>query len=290
MPVHNEATQIARTLRAVFAQDYPGDRMEVIVVDGMSTDDTRAIIESFQAEHANVRLISNLGKIVPTGLNAGIRQAKGDIIVRLDGHTEVAADYVRQCVTSLLRSGADNVGGKMTAVGTSIIGKVVAIAASTPLGVGGARFHYSNQEEWVDTVYLGAWRRELFCRIGLFDEEQVRNQDDEFNYRLLERGGRILLTPHVKSTYTARSSLRAVAGQYFKYGYWKVRVMQKHPYQMRWRQFARTGTAGNGPSSACGSIRYCASGGRLFSGRYGQQWLSVGRGRDKDSAYRGEPG
>jgi len=155
----------------------------------------------------------------------------------VDGHTEIAPDYVRQCVTALKNSGADNVGGRMIAVGNTPFGEAVALATSTPFGVGGARFHYSDKEEWVDTVYLGAWPREVFQRIGFFDEELVRDQDDEFNYRLRENGGRILLSPHIKSTYYGRSSVHALWRQYFQYGFWKVRVLQKHPRQMRPRQF-----------------------------------------------------
>jgi len=191
-----------------------------------------------QAKHSNLRLVDNPGKIVPTGLNAAIPQARGEIIIRVDGHTIVTPEYVRECVAALQRSGADNVGGRMDAVSEGPFGQAVALATSSPFGVGGARFHYSDQEEWVDTVYMGAWPREVFNRIGLFDEEQVRNQDDEFNYRLLSRGGRILLSPKIKSSYYNRSTLRSLWRQYFQYGYWKVRVMQKHPQQMRPRQFA----------------------------------------------------
>lgn len=125
----------------------------------------------------------------------------------------------------------------MNAESESWVGRAIAAATSSPFGVGNARFHYSDNEEWVDTVYLGAWRRDVFRIIGPFDEEQVRNQDDEFNYRLLSAGGRILLSPRIKSRYFNRATCRSLARQYFQYGYWKVRVMQKHPGQMRLRQF-----------------------------------------------------
>ncbi|MEM7344599.1 MAG: glycosyltransferase family 2 protein, partial [Chloroflexota bacterium] len=238
MPIRNESDFIHHSLGAVLAQDYPKDRFEVLLADGMSTDNTREIIQSYQQDHPYIHIIDNPGQIVPTGFNAALKQSKGDVIVRVDGHTEIAADYVSQCIAALERSGADNVGGKMTAVSAPGFGEVVTLATSSPFGVGGARFHYSDEEEWVDTVYLGAWRREVFEKIGLFDEEMVRNQDDEFNYRLGKSGGQVLLTPRIQSKYTPRSSPRLLWRQYFQYGYWKVRVMQKHPSQMRPRQFA----------------------------------------------------
>jgi len=182
-------------------------------------------------------MLDNPKKIVPTGMNIVLQQAKGEIIIRVDGHTIIAPDYVRQCVDALHRTDADNVGGKMRAQGESIFGQCVSIATSSPFGVGGARFHYSDKEEWVDTVYMGAWKREIFENVGLFDEELVRNQDDEFNYRLRSQGWKILLSPKIKSQYFCRSSPQSLWKQYFQYGFWKVRVLQKHPFQMRPRQF-----------------------------------------------------
>jgi succinoglycan biosynthesis protein ExoA len=237
MPVRQEAAFIAHSLGAVLAQDYPRDRFEIIVADGRSSDGTCEIVRALQVSHPNLRLVENPGLIVPTGLNVAIHHARGDVIVRVDGHTEIAPDYVRECVATLRRTGADNVGGCMNAVGVGAFGEAVALATSTPFGVGNARFHYSNREDLVDTVYMGAWPRDVFTRIGLFDEALVRDQDDEFNYRLLEHGGRIWLNPGIRSRYVARSTARGLWRQYFQYGYWKVRVMQKHPKQMRYRQF-----------------------------------------------------
>jgi glycosyltransferase involved in cell wall biosynthesis len=237
MPVRNEASFIARSLTAVLTQEYPADLMEVIVVDGMSDDGTRELINALQAINKNLRLIDNPRMIVPAAMNLGIEQARGDVILRVDGHTIIASDYVRECVAALERSKASNVGGPMIAVSEGRFGRATALATSSPFGVGGARFHYSDREEWVDTVYLGAWPRDVFSRVGLFDEEQVRNQDDEFNYRLLSQGGRIFLSPRIKSRYYNRSTMVSLWRQYFQYGYWKVRVMQKHPRQMRLRQF-----------------------------------------------------
>lgn len=237
MPIRNEGRFIAHSLGAVLAQTYPATRLEVLVADGMSTDRTREIVKSSQSRHANLRLIDNPGQIVATGLNAALAEARGEIIVRVDGHTIVEPDYVRMCVETLRHSKASTVGGRMDAVGTTGFGRAVARATGSPFGVGGARFHYSDRTEWVDTVYLGAWRREVFEQVGLFDDELVRNQDDEFNYRLRARGGKILLNPAIKSLYYNRSTAASLWRQYYQYGYWKVRVMQKHPRQMQPRQF-----------------------------------------------------
>ena len=238
MPVRNEGAYLSQSLGAVLAQDYPADRLEVLIADGMSIDGTRDIIRGYQTAHPGLKLVDNPGLIVSTGLNAAIAAAQGDVIVRVDGHTVIAHDYVRQCVHELRITEADNVGGRMVGVGKGSFARAVTLATSHAFGVGGARFHYSDQREWVDTVYMGAWRRDVFDRIGLFDEEFVRNQDDELNYRLRERGGRVLLSPKIKSHYTVRSTPRTLFSQYFQYGFWKVRIMQKHPGQMRLSHFA----------------------------------------------------
>jgi GT2 family glycosyltransferase len=241
IPVRNEADTIERCLDAVFTQDYSADLMGILVADGMSDDGTRQILQDLQERHPNLFIYDNPKKIVPTGLNILIGEAKGEVLVRVDGHTIISPDYVTQCVNLLESSGADNVGGRMDARGENFFGEVVALATSSPFGIGGARFHYSEKEEWVDTVYMGAWKREVFEKIGLFDEELVRDQDDEFNYRLRKFGGKILLSPEIKSTYTPRGSLGKLWRQYFQYGFYKVRVLQKHPRQMRPRQFVPLG-------------------------------------------------
>ncbi|HET7451545.1 MAG TPA: glycosyltransferase family 2 protein [Thermoanaerobaculia bacterium] len=240
LPVRNEAGFIARSLGAVLEQDYPPARLEVIVADGMSTDATRAIVLRSAAAHPEipVSIVDNPEGIVPTGMNAGIASARGDVIVRVDGHTIVAPDYVRRCVDALRRTGAQNVGGRMTAMGEGSFARAVAAATSSRFGVGGARFHYSDREEEVDTVYMGAWPRSVLADLGGFDPEMVRDQDDELNYRLRARGGRVVLCPEIRSRYFNRATVRSLARQYFQYGYWKVRVLQKHPRQMRPRQFA----------------------------------------------------
>jgi glycosyltransferase involved in cell wall biosynthesis len=238
IPIRNESSYISRCLDSVLNQvGLENYQEEVIVADGLSTDNTFEKINEYQQNHSNIILIDNPGKIVPTGFNNALLIAKGNIIIRIDGHTVIAPDYVANCVKLLQESEVDNVGGRMNAIGTTRFGQTVAIATSTPFGVGGSHFHYSEKEEWVDSVYMGAWKREVFEKIGLFDEELVRNQDDEFNYRLRKHGGKILLSPKIKSEYTVRSTPLALWKQYFQYGYWKVRVLQKHPRQMSLRQF-----------------------------------------------------
>ncbi len=236
MPARNEEAFLKRSLTAILEQDYPEDKLEIVVADGRSGDGTRRIVKALQASHSGLRLIDNPGELAATGLNHAIRVARGEIIVRIDGHTIVAPDYVRQCVAALRRTRADNAGGRMAAVGEGPVGRAVALATSSRFGVGGAAFHYLDREAWVDTVYLGAWPREVFNRIGLFDESMVRNQDDELNYRLRAAGGKILLSPTIRSRYYNRATLRSLARQYFLYGLWKVRVLQKHSRQMRPRQ------------------------------------------------------
>jgi succinoglycan biosynthesis protein ExoA len=231
MPTRNEARSIATSLAAVLSQDYPSDRLEVIVADGMSDDRTREVIdtvvEAAGREAAPVTVIDNPGRIVATGLNAAISKAKGDVIVRVDGHCEVQPDHVTACVRLLEETGADNVGGITVARGTRVLQRAIALGMSSPFGVGNARFRYASKPGWVDTVFPGAWRREIFERIGGFDEELVRNQDDELNFRLVQAGGRIWLDPSIRARYEPRDSLAALWRQYFDYGFHKVRVIQK---------------------------------------------------------------
>lgn len=236
IPVRNEAASLGALLDGVLAQDYPAERLEVLVVDGDSSDGTAALVADYAARDARVRLLANPRRIVPTALNLAIRAARGEIICRIDGHTRVAADYVRIGVETLRRTGADNVGGRMDATGGGWFGDAVADATASRFGVG-SYFHFGTEEREVDTVYLGMWPRAVFERVGLFDEELVRNQDDEFNYRLRKAGGRIVLNPAMRSWYQNRQDLAHLLTQYYQYGQWKVRVLQKHPRQMSWRHF-----------------------------------------------------
>jgi glycosyltransferase involved in cell wall biosynthesis len=238
MPVRNEGSFIRDSLQAVLDQDYPARLIEIVIADGMSSDDTRAVIADMQKDHPNIRLVDNPGKIAPTGLNIALQHARGEIIVRVDGHCIIRPDYVRRCVEALETEGVDGVGGPMETIGETPTAEAIALAMSSPFGVGGSAFRTVNDRKMlVDTVAFPAYKHETIRRAGLFDEELVRNQDDEYNFRLRELGGRILLAPEIRSRYYSRSSFRSLWRQYFQYGFWKVRVMQKHPRQMSLRQF-----------------------------------------------------
>ena len=237
VPMRNEERFIGECLDSLIQQDYPSDWIEVLVVDGRSEDASRSIVLEKSREHDFIRLLDNPKRTAPAALNIGIRNAAGDVIIRLDGHHYAASDFISKNVVLLSKPGVACVGGPICTISDTFVGKAISLAMSCPFGVGDALFRYSQKEQYVDTVANPAYRREVFDCIGLFDEELVRNQDDEFNYRLRAHGGRILLSPQIRTWYTCRSSLRKLWRQYFEYGYWKVRVMQKHPRQMGWRQF-----------------------------------------------------
>jgi glycosyltransferase involved in cell wall biosynthesis len=235
LPIRNEAHHIARCLEAILRQDYAPDRMHVLVVDGMSGDSTRAIVAQIAQQDARVRLLDNPERIVPTALNRGIRAARGDIIIRVDGHAVIAPNYIRRCVDGLARTDADIVGGPIRTIGENWVARGIALAQSSPFGVGSAAFRYATVAQYVDTLAFGAHRREIFERVGMFDEELVRNQDDEFNFRLVQSGGKIWLDPEIHSDYFSRATLSGLGKQYFEYGFWKVRVIQKHGRPAAWR-------------------------------------------------------
>ena len=239
MPVRNEATFIEQSLAAVLTQDYPHDRMEVLIANGMSSDGTRDVIARLTKSHdITVTVLANPGKIVPTGMNIGIRQARGDIIVRVDGHAVIQRDYVRLCVEFLTETGVDCVGGIVESVGSSYVGKAIATAMSSAFGVGGSVFRtasVSTKPALTDTVPFGVYRSEVFERIGLFNEQMVRHQDYEFSYRLRKAGGRIMLLPLAKAKYHVRTTLRSLWKQYWQYGIWKGRFIRAHPRSLKLR-------------------------------------------------------
>lgn len=234
MPVRNEEAFIARSLGAVLSQRYPADRLDVLVADGQSDDRTRQIIASLPGSE-RVRVIENPQRRQAFGLNLALRQARGDIIVRVDGHTIIAPDYVRQCVQALAQSGAVNVGGRMEPQGETPMGRAIAAAGASRFGVPTA-FHVSETPQYTDTVYMGAWRRDALLAVGGFDERLRVNEDYELNYRLRRAGGRIYLSPAIRSIYFGRQTLGALARQYFAYGADRTNTLKLHPDSLKPRQ------------------------------------------------------
>jgi glycosyltransferase involved in cell wall biosynthesis len=239
IPCRNEAKWIERCLASVAANDYPKDRLEVLVMDGMSDDGTRTVLESLSLRYPFLRVVDNPQRIVPVALNLGISAAKGDVIMRLDGHYEYPTDYVSSLVGWLQRSGADNVGGLLTMdpANDTPMACAIAAAVSHPFGIGNAHYRIGISEpRYVDTVPFGCYRRDVFERIGQFDEEMVRNQDIEFNRRLLRAGGKILLVPDVMLRGHARDSLSKLARMYFQYAYFNPAVIVKSRSRVTLRQ------------------------------------------------------
>jgi glycosyltransferase involved in cell wall biosynthesis len=241
IPCRNEREHIIRCLDSILAGNFPLDDLEVLVIDGMSDDGTAEILRTQAEIHPVVRLMWNPQRIVSSALNIGIRAARGNIIIRMDAHVEYPPDYISGLVAWLERSGADNVGGACVtrAANGTAMARAIALSLSHPFGVGNSQFRLGTTEaRRVDTVPFGCYRREVFGRIGLFDEELVRNQDDEFNFRLLRAGGSILLVPGIVSYYYARSSLRQLFRMYYQYGYFKPLVIRKVHAIMTVRQLA----------------------------------------------------
>jgi len=236
IPCRNETRHIPEFLDSLLIQDLDPDwQLEILVADGLSDDGTREALRQYSETTPIVRVIDNPGRIVSTGLNAAICGATGEVIIRMDAHTLYARDYIRECVRALRDSSADNVGGPWVAEGRSLVGKAIAAAFRSRFCTGGGKAHDPNYEGEVDTVYLGCWNRSVFDRVGLFDPELVRNQDDEFNFRLRRSGGRIWQSPRIKSSYTPRASIAALFRQYIQYGFWKVAVIRKHGALASWR-------------------------------------------------------
>lgn len=257
IPVRNEEHNIGRCLDSVLSNDYPSDRVEILVIDGMSTDASVEVVGRYADRGQSIRLLTNPKHFQAAALNLGIEEAKGDLILRLDAHTFYATDYISRCVDLLQTRDATNVGGVQRAVGSTYFAKAVALAINSPLGIGDAKFRYADKEMLVDTVYLGAWRKQTLESVRGFDEEWVVNEDYELNYRLRRSGGKILLSPAVRSWYAVRSSLTGLARQYFRYGYWRVRTLLHHPDSLRWRQLAPAAlTLGLTASPAAALLRW----------------------------------
>lgn len=228
LPVCNEERYIRQCIESILKQDYPMDRLEVIFIDGNSSDKTVELIKYYIEKYPFIMLLNNPNRTVQFALNIGIENARGEYIVRLDAHAEYADNYISKCIECIQETGADNVGGPMIARGKSKIQKVIAAAYHSPFALGGGKFHDETYEGYVDTVWLGVYKREKAIEIGLYDVNFPRSEDDEFNYRLIKNGGKIYITPEIKSIYYPRDSFIKLFKQYFEYGLWKPAVIKKH--------------------------------------------------------------
>jgi succinoglycan biosynthesis protein ExoA len=236
----NEASHVDALIAGIGAQTYPRDKLELVVADGESTDGTREQILAAVARDNLVRLVTNPARTTAAGLNKAIESATGEVLVRMDAHTEYAPDYVERCVETLILTGAANVGGPARTRASGYVQRSIAAAYNSWLSVGGAAFHLEHIEGPVDTVPYGCWWRRVFDEVGLFDESLTRNQDDEHNLRIIRHGLIVWQSASIRSWYRPRSSLKNLFGQYFQYGYWKVAVMRKHRRIPSWRHVAPT--------------------------------------------------
>lgn len=242
MAIRNEEPYIADTLESIINQDYPRERLEIIISDGMSDDGTISEINKLiEARKTNdlptpdIKILENPERYVPTGLNRAIRKAIGSIIARVDGHVVIEGNYISECVIALDETQCDVVGGPINTVGVGPHAKAIALATSSRFGVGNSAFRTSNDAGFVDTVPFGTFRKETLLKVGLFDERFKRHQDYELNYRIRSSGGRIYLSPKIRSTYFSRVAIDKLVKQYLNYGIWKGRFLRVHPKSLKWR-------------------------------------------------------
>jgi glycosyltransferase involved in cell wall biosynthesis len=225
IPCRNEGKFIGKCLDSIVNGDYPKDSLEVLVVDGMSSDNSRNIIKEYSQKYSFIKLVDNPKYIAPVALNIGIKNSKGNIIVRMDAHTTYEKDYILRCVNYLQKYDADNVGGMISILPrqNTFMGRGIAQSMSSSFGAGGASYKTgSNNFKEVDTVPFGCFKKEVFNRVGFFNENLERSQDMEFNLRLKKAGGKIYLFPDIVSYYYVRSNLKDFFMHNFKDGIWAV--------------------------------------------------------------------
>lgn len=236
LPVYNEESHLEECLLSLLGQTFPKEKMEWIVVDGGSTDATPVILEQFRKK-GPFQLLSNPGNPTPSSLNMAIRCAKGRYIVRMDAHSVYHSDYIDKCIQCLEQTGAENVGGCFDVRGEGILGKGFAALLSSPFGIGGAAFRSSKESGYVETVPYGTWRKELFDRIGLFDEELVRSEDNDLNQRIRSSGGKIYLDVSIRIIYYCRNTLNAILRIGLNNGNALFHTLRKNPGAMRLRHY-----------------------------------------------------
>ncbi len=265
IPVLDEELHLADAVAQILGQDYAGP-LELVLALGPSSDRTDEVAAGLAAADPRVRTVPNPTGRTPSGLNAAVALAQHDIVVRVDGHALIPSDYVSTAVEVLTRTGADNVGGVMGAVGVTPFEQAVARAMTHPLGVGSASFHTGGDEGPATTVYLGAFRRAALERVGGYDETFVRAQDWEMNHRIRETGGLVWFTPAMHVTYRPRPTVRRLARQYFEYGRWRREVIRRHPETVSARYLAA-------PAAVAGVVLGTVAG---LAGIVGPSWLRLG--------------
>jgi len=240
MPVRNEEENIRASLQSLVDQSYPVSDCEIIVIDGRSSDRTREIIDELGRQNPQIRCLDNPAAIVPTAMNVGIRASRGEVIIRADGHAVYPRDYAANCVRYLEQTRADNVGGPCLTVPAdeSFSAKLVAAVLSSPFGVGNSKFRTSIHEGFVDTVPFGAFRREIFDRVGMYNEKLVRNQDNELNARIRKAGGKIYLTPALTTRYYPVRSFSGLLKYAFKTSRWHIFTLRENKEAMGSRHLA----------------------------------------------------
>ena len=239
VPCRNEAGHLEEMLESLLSNDYPRERLEVVFVDGMSDDGTRELLERAAREHPFIRVLDNPRRTVPCAMNEGIRRTRGEVIVRLDAHSRYPRDYVSRCVRLLLSTGAACAGGRVLTMpnGEGPWARAVAAVTSHVVGVGDSRFRTSRRAGYVDTVPLGTFRREVFERVGLFDERLTRNQDNELTARIRRAGYKIAFDPSIHLVYWNQKSLKGLVHQGFHTGKWNVYTLWLYPYTWKASRF-----------------------------------------------------
>jgi len=239
IPMRNEEKYVGECLESILENNYPLEKMEIFVVDGMSEDNSRKIVKQFASKYSQIKLLENPKKITPVARNIGVRNAKGKNIIVVDAHRFLGKDFIIKSIRCLQNMPEVScVGGIAISIGENFWGNLIALALSFPFGVGNAKYRTGKFKGFVDIVACPTYRGEVFDKIGLFDEELIRNQDNEFNFRLTRAGGKIYLDPEIESYYYVRPSLSKLWRQHFQYSYWNVKIVQKYKRTTSWRHSA----------------------------------------------------
>ena len=240
VPCYNEADTIQLLLKAILEQDFPINKLEVVIADAQSQDGTKQKIAEFIKQHPelSVNVVDNPKRTIPAAVNAAAAASKGIYLLRLDAHSMPYPNYISICIRELEAGKGSNVGGvwEIKPGAKTPVARAIAAAAANPLAVGDARYRYSSQPGEVDTVPFGSFQRTLFFDIGGFDETLLTNEDYEFNVRIRKKGGKIWFNPEIRCVYFARKNLWELAKQYWRYGYWKFQMLKRYPSTLRWRQ------------------------------------------------------